>query len=276
MKELDRRIGSVIIQGFEDAYTVGGRFRLLDSFDNLISRPIVADALEKKHSALITGLAEEIGDIQKNFIELNEKPPISSNLPPIAGALTWSRGLLDRAQLPIEKLKTFDRKILERDDAREVIKVYTALISYLADFENSKIKEWGSSIEDTSQAKLRQPLILRGNDEKDNSMYLLKVNFDPVLVRLLREVKYFLLLGLEIPPSAMEIYKMTEIFRRHTGNLELIVNMYNIIQLTLLPVERPLVRSQLDRIDKILIKGIGQGKGNIPFNTFTKSIALLN
>jgi len=49
-------VGSVILQGFDDSYTVGGRFRLLDSFDNLIFRPIVADALETKHAALIAGV----------------------------------------------------------------------------------------------------------------------------------------------------------------------------------------------------------------------------
>jgi dynein heavy chain, axonemal len=266
VKELDRRVGSVIVQGFDDAYTVGGRFKLLDSFDTLLLRPIIADALEKKHAALITGIADEIGDIQKNFVDRNENPPISNNLPPIAGALTWSRGLLERAQLPIEKLKSLDRKILERDDAREVIKVYTALISYLADFENDKIKAWGSRIEDSSQAKLRNPLLMRSaenavaDDGRPIEEALLNVNFDPLLVRLLREVKYFLLLNLDIPQSAMDVFKMYETFRRYTGNLDLVVNMYNTIQLSLLPVERPLVRPQLERIDKILSKGIGDSR----------------
>jgi len=52
MKELDRRLGSVSVQGFDDAVTV---FRLLDSFDNLITHPIVADELEKL-AALIGSL----------------------------------------------------------------------------------------------------------------------------------------------------------------------------------------------------------------------------
>ena len=56
MKELDRRSGSVIVQGFDDAVTVSCRFRLLDFFDNLITRPIVADELEEKHGALIGSL----------------------------------------------------------------------------------------------------------------------------------------------------------------------------------------------------------------------------
>ena len=46
-------------------------------------------------------------------------------------------------------------------------------------------------------------------------------------MRLLREVKYFLLLGLEVPATALEIYKKAETFRRQTGNLDLIVAMHN-------------------------------------------------
>ena len=52
---------------------------------------------------------------------------------------------------------------------------------------------------------------------------LLYVNFDPLLVRLLREVKYFLLLGFEAPQAALEIYEHAETFRKHMGNLDLVV-----------------------------------------------------
>ena len=43
----------------------------------------------------------------------------------------------------------------------------------------------------SSHAKLKLPLLVRSNDTR-----LITVNFDPALVKLLREVKHFLLLGL--------------------------------------------------------------------------------
>ena len=49
MKILDRRLGSVVVQGFDDTTSVGASFKLLHTFDNLISRPIIADELDKKH-----------------------------------------------------------------------------------------------------------------------------------------------------------------------------------------------------------------------------------
>ena len=274
MKELDRRLGSVVVQGFEDASTVVGRFKLLDSFDNLVTRPIVADALEKKHASLIEAIRVDLEEVQEIFNRYKDAPLIACNLPPIAGALTWSKSLRDRVQLPINKLKTMDKKVLEREDTREVIKLFTALMGQLSDLDRENIEAWGSSIETSSQAKLKNPLLRRekqqqqgqsqGQSQEETGRHgassLLHVNFDPVLVKLLREVKYFLLLGLEVPSTAMDIYQLVEVFRRHTGNLDLIVNMYNDIQTTLLPVERPLVRAQLDRIDKTLSQGIGESK----------------
>ena len=38
-------------------------------------------------------------------------------------------------------------------------------------------------------------------------------------------MKYFLLLGFEAPQAAFEIYEHAEIFRRHMGNLDLVVNV---------------------------------------------------
>ena len=235
MKELDRRLASVIVQGFDDTTTVVGRFRLFDTFDNLIGRPIIADELEKKYSPLIESIKYQVDEVQRLFLEHKESPLVASNLPPISGALTWNRGLTDRVNYPIEKLKTLD-KIMEREDTRDMLKIYTALIGMMADFDREKVEAWGATIEESSQAKLKNSLLRRtetdsshhevsakvSTDPKDTH---LMVNFDALLIKLLREVKYFLLLGLDVPPSAMEIYTKVEIFRRHTGNLDLIVNI---------------------------------------------------
>jgi dynein heavy chain len=45
-------------------------------------------------------------------------------------------------------------------------------------------------------------------------MGILRVNFDPALTRLLREVRYFKLLELSVPQQAAEIYDQDEQFRQ--------------------------------------------------------------
>ena len=58
----------------------------------------------------------------------------------------------------------------------------------IREYENMKTLAWEKEVEDSSLEKLKQPLL-----HKDENLHL-KVNFDPSLLKLLREVKYFMLL----------------------------------------------------------------------------------
>jgi len=94
-------------------------------------------------------------------------------------------------------------------------------------------------------------------EESDNiEEGVLRVNFDPVLVRLLREVKYLLILDIQVPERASSLYEKVNVYRSQTGNLELIVNMYNDILATLLPVEKPLLADRIEKINLALQPGL--------------------
>jgi dynein heavy chain, axonemal len=149
------------------------------------------------------------------------------------------------------KLNQLERSILEREEAKEVSKVFSTIVASLQEFESQKIEEWGRDVELSSHTKLKLPLLVRNPETR-----LLSVNFDAALVRLLREVKYFLLLGLNVPDTALEIYQQVETFRRWTGNMDLIVNMNNDVLNILLPVERPLVQPYLTKFDAVMEKGL--------------------
>jgi dynein heavy chain len=53
IKELERRLASILTQGFDDCDTIIGKFKLLDSFEGLLNRPNIQDELEKKHITLL-------------------------------------------------------------------------------------------------------------------------------------------------------------------------------------------------------------------------------
>jgi len=53
IKELERRLASILTQGFDDCDTINGKFKLLDSFEGLLNRPNIQDELEKKHIILL-------------------------------------------------------------------------------------------------------------------------------------------------------------------------------------------------------------------------------
>jgi len=65
------------------------------------------------------------------------------------------------------------------------------------------LQDWCNLSSAISDQKLKQPLI--SQDPQGN---VLRVNFDPALVRLLRETRYFLLLPdlpIEIPANALKV-----------------------------------------------------------------------
>lgn len=72
-----------------------------------------------------------------------------------------------------------------------------------------------------SKAKLNAVLLKRQEGS------LLKVNFHPQLTRLLREVKYMQLQGLQVPPEAKAVYERAEIYRVQVSSLETICDQYN-------------------------------------------------
>ena len=115
----------------------------------------------------------------------HENAPVFLNMPPISGALTWCKSLRDRIQEPIEKLTSLGQGITEREEYKDVQKLYASITRSIKDYEESKILNWYKEVEDNSEEKLKQSLLTK--DENG----IVKVNFDPSLIRLLREVKYF-------------------------------------------------------------------------------------
>jgi dynein heavy chain, axonemal len=59
------------------------------------------------------------------------------------------------------KLNQLERCILEREEAKEVSKVFSTIVASLQEFENQKIEEWGRDVELSSHAKLKLPLLMR-------------------------------------------------------------------------------------------------------------------
>ncbi len=99
INELERRLASVITQAFDDAVTVFGRFKLLDSFEGLLEREIIQTDLEKKNIDLLNGYALDLKQVQEIFVIFKDQPPINNNAPPRAGAVYWVRGLMERIQV---------------------------------------------------------------------------------------------------------------------------------------------------------------------------------
>ena len=229
VNELERRLGSVIIQAFDDSSTILGSFKLLDSFETLLEREILHAELERKQADLLKAYLQDMSQVQEIFSSGKDDPPVTGNAPPFAGAVAWARGLLERVQEPMLRLKHMSKIVLEAEEGREVEKVYGIVCKSLQEYERIQIEKWAKNISNTSEAKLKLPLLRR----QDGALPLLFVNFDPRLVCLLREVKYFLGLNVDVPEAATAVYRNEEVFRvrRCSSSLALLILVLHAIEL---------------------------------------------
>ena len=252
IKELERRIGSVISQGLDDCTTISMTFKLLDSFEGLLEREIIAHDLEEKRMRLLQSYAEDIRTVYRIFNAEKESPCITNNKAPSSGAVSWVQGLKARIEQPMLKFKNFKETSVSQE-YEELLKSYTQTHAVLCDYEKAQYNKWTSEVGTAIEEKLKCSLLVR----VQHGLYsMVKTNFDPVLVRMLREVKYFLLLGFSVPESTMKIYERNDELRGYIANLDVICTIYNTIQKDLLPVEKPLFEKKLEDIDKALEKGL--------------------
>jgi dynein heavy chain len=161
----------------------------------------------------------------------------------------------------MDKLTLLSQSIQDREEYKDVQKLYASLCKNLREYNDVKIKLWEQGVEENTEEKLNKFLIYREETPLAVEGFV-RVNFDPVLVRLLREVKYLLLLDIEVPERASLLYKKVDIYRSQTGNLEIIVNMYNDILATLLPVEKPLLADRIEKMNVALQRGVNELKWN--------------
>jgi dynein heavy chain, axonemal len=256
VKELERRLAGVIITAFDDGCTLETRFQLLDSFEGLLDQPTVRAALQKKHAQMLASYAAEVREVTEIFHSRKQTPNIDSNMPPVAGAMQWARILANRlggAEKQIKKLAEGSSSPAMLESCREVEKMCNAIQAQLGEYERQQVAEWDADVNLTSDEKLNMSLLRR-----DEATRRLSVNFDQALVRLLREVKYALLLNIVVQERALSIYQRAEIYRTNIGNLEWIVSMYNEMIDTLDPVERPLFEQDIIRIDQTIERGLYQ------------------
>ena len=256
VKEMERRIGSAISSGLDDCLNIYSKFQLLDLFDSkLLERTTIKEDLESKHIDLIQSYSEDLKLVQNIFVRYRDCPPSETgrNLPPTTSSIVWCRGLIQRIVVPMCKLRDLDENILKREEAKQVIKMQQALVKLLEGYEMKRIQNWEKEIAFTITDNLCLNLIGRNPQTRE-----LFTNFNPSLVCLLREVKYFITLGINVPSSALEIYKSADQFRRWTGNLDLIVSMNNSILQQIRPVEKPLVDPYLVKFDSEIERGISE------------------
>ena len=67
IEELEKRIASLLTEGFEDSKDLISRYKLLDSFYGLLERPTIENELEKKYVTIVHQVANNLRKSQELF-----------------------------------------------------------------------------------------------------------------------------------------------------------------------------------------------------------------
>ncbi|KAM6469113.1 dynein axonemal heavy chain 9 [Liasis olivaceus] len=251
MEDMDRRLGTLFGQAFDDAASVEHAFKLIDIFGSLLERSMIAVDAYDKYNFLIKMFERDLDDAKLIYLKRIEEEteigysPVHKNMPLVAGGDRWAQELKYRIQIPFSNFRHLSHCSLDSVEGKRMVQKYEDLIQLLERYQEKLYEEWFQTVSVKAQYNLTQPLI-----QRDSKSKLITVNFDPQLVSVLREVSY---LGEDrignIPETAAEIYASRESFRQLVANLDLMVTWYNKILCTVLEVEYPLIQSQLHAID---------------------------
>ena len=89
----------------------------------------------------------------------------------------------------MDRLQLLSQSIQDREEYKDIQKLYNSLCKSLKEFENEKIEHWEKGVEANTANQLNKFLLVREENDIAPEGYV-RVNFDPILTALLREVKY--------------------------------------------------------------------------------------
>ncbi|XP_051851510.1 dynein axonemal heavy chain 9 [Antechinus flavipes] len=251
VEDLDRRLGMVFVQAFDDIPGLEHAFKLLEIFGSLLERPVVAMDAYDKYPILITMFNSDLDSIKTIYYQrVQEESELGfsqshKNMPTVAGGLCWAQELRERIEVSFNNLRHISHPCMEASEGKEMLQKYEDMFQLLEKYERKLYDNWCQTVSEKSQYNLTQPLLCHDPETKQ-----ITVNFNPQLISVLREVNYLKMRQTRyIPETATKIFSSREYYQQLIANLELMTNWYNKILKTVLEVEFPLVEEKLQDID---------------------------
>ncbi|XP_045383116.1 dynein axonemal heavy chain 9 isoform X2 [Lemur catta] len=251
VEDLDRRLGTIFIQAFDDTPGLEHAFKLLDIAGNLLERPLVARDASDKYLVLLRMFGKDLDVVRMIYSQHVQEEAelgfsvVHKNMPAVAGGLRWTQELRQRIQGPFGNFRRIPHPCMESAEGKRMIQKYEDMLSLLEKYETRLYEDWCQTVSEKSQYNLSQPLLKRDPETRQ-----ITVNFNPQLVSVLKEMSYLEPRATKhIPETAAAMFSSREFYRQLVANLELMANWYNKVMKTLLEVEFPLVEEELQNLD---------------------------
>lgn len=248
--DLETQIATMICLAFKDCTGLESAFKLLAISGYFLERQVILDIFGPNYYILLQMFSEELDKCKMLYdehVKQMETCVVHKNMPIISGILKWTKELKERIQMMWSNFRFIQHESVESSEASSIYQKYMEMMTELDQHEELAYEKWISGVDEICMFNLDQPLIRRTVDG------FLSVNFDPKLVAVLREVKYLQVLNhSDIPKAALGIFEKKEILHKYIGSLDLLVQWYNKLKQTVLEVEYPLIKEDMEAIDEQL------------------------
>ncbi|KAI3374766.1 hypothetical protein L3Q82_021323, partial [Scortum barcoo] len=174
--------------------------RLIQRFQRL-NLPCLDTEISNILGLILQHYASEVEFVKKLYDKQRNDPPLSRNMPPVAGRIAWCRHLYKKIEEPISYIKK-NSDILRSPEGEEVVKMYNQTAAVLVDFECVYHRAW---MEEMSKLDYVLNITLLVRHPKTGKLV---VNFDPKVTEVIREAKCLLKMGLDVPKQALRLVKL--------------------------------------------------------------------
>ncbi|XP_069469880.1 dynein axonemal heavy chain 5 [Ambystoma mexicanum] len=173
-------------------------------------------SIHEKYHKIIQNYGHDIEMVSKVYTMQKNDPPLGRDLPPVAGKIVWSRQLFHRIQEPMDLLQHYP-SILQMEKAKRIIRNYNKVAKVLLEYEVLFHRGWLKQIE-AAKSGLQASLLVKSPETGQ-----LFVNFDPMILTLIRETECMIQMGLEIPPFAYSLQQKQELYKKNANKLQLML-----------------------------------------------------
>ena len=106
--------------------------------------------------ALLLTYGDELATAADLFHTHKAHPIVPKNAAHHSGAIKWVRGLKERIEAPLEKVRGLSRAVLETEEAKAIFAQRDALVEEMQAFEGEHVKEWVGKVSTVRPRQRRQ------------------------------------------------------------------------------------------------------------------------
>jgi dynein heavy chain, axonemal len=211
---LERKLAAVLVQAFDECYTIESLIKLIVVCGSILQRPIIFKEIEEQLEKVVKFYGKELTmvkvvfdkgfeDIQKGGIDSLE---VDRGFPPVAGALTWIKKIKTRISKPIEDLPSIEFKdVFESQDGKYYKDQFKEMCNLLTALETEIFLQWKEKAPDEINSSMKKCIL------KSIENGQIDINFDAALDAALKEVKLLKAMNQAgIPDVALELFEISK------------------------------------------------------------------